>query len=44
MPRKEDYENKSIYDLDTAKKYLKENIKRHDWTSYVIANYYPSQL
>jgi NADH dehydrogenase [ubiquinone] 1 alpha subcomplex assembly factor 6 len=35
---------KSIYDLDTAHKYINENIRKYDWPSYVIKNYYPKSV
>lgn len=34
----------SIYELDNAKKYVEEQIKKFDWNSYVISKYYPSAV
>ncbi|EGR30252.1 hypothetical protein IMG5_136840 [Ichthyophthirius multifiliis] len=34
----------SIYELPNAKKYVKEQIRKFDWNSYVVSNYYPSKL
>ncbi len=44
-------DSKSIYNLPIAQEYIKANIKyclflirKYDWGSYVIGNYYPAQI
>lgn len=41
---KEQFKDKSVYDVDTAYKYINDQIKKFDWNTYIVAPYYPSKV